>query len=64
MNRKEFLIISITVFLTLIAWITADIYHEFLKGRASASFEPPPVVKNYQLNQFDQAIQILKQKKE
>lgn len=27
MNQKELLIISITVFITIITWIVADIYH-------------------------------------
>ncbi len=27
MNRKEFLIISFTVFLTVLAWVLADIFH-------------------------------------
>ncbi len=27
MNRKEFLIISVGIFLTIIAWIIIDIYH-------------------------------------
>ncbi len=27
MNRKEFLIISFTIFLTVLAWVLADIYH-------------------------------------
>lgn len=27
MRQKELLVISITVFLTLIAWIAADLYH-------------------------------------
>ncbi len=27
MKQKEFLIISITVFLTVVAWIVADVYH-------------------------------------
>ena len=44
MKQKEFLIISITVFLTVIAWIVADIYHitstEKVKLRDSAIAEP------------------------
>lgn len=27
MNQKELLIVSITVFLTIVAWIFADLYH-------------------------------------
>lgn len=27
MNQKELLIISVTVFITIITWIVADIYH-------------------------------------
>ena len=27
MNSKEFLLISITIFFTVLAWIVADIYH-------------------------------------
>ena len=27
MNKKEFFIISFTVFLTVLAWVLADIYH-------------------------------------
>ncbi len=44
MKQKEFLIISITIFLTLIAWITADLYHiatsEKLKVKDTASAKP------------------------
>lgn len=39
MNRKEFLLISIGVFLTVIAWLIADIYHasaaEYEKSQVS-----------------------------
>ncbi len=42
MNRKEFLIISFTIFLTVLAWVLSDIYHaarmrELLKSLPSAS---------------------------
>lgn len=44
MKQKEFLIISVTVFLTVIAWIIADIYHitstEKVKLRDTTIAEP------------------------
>lgn len=44
MKQKEFLIISITVFLTVVAWIVADIYHisstEKVKLRDTAITQP------------------------
>lgn len=27
MNRREFLIISVCIFMTIIAWVVADVYH-------------------------------------
>ena len=44
MKQKEFLIISITIFLTIVAWIVADIYHisstEKIKLNDTAIVEP------------------------
>ncbi len=57
MNRKEFLIISVTIFLTVIAWVTADIIHsqveEHLKNQVSL-----PTVQKYNIN--EQVFSILK----
>lgn len=44
MRQKELLIISITIFLTIVAWIVSDIYHvaktEKLGSLKSKTLEP------------------------
>ncbi len=62
MNKKEFLVLSICIFFTIIAWITADIYHEFLKSKGPSDIPPPPVIKDYQFQDFERALRILNQK--
>lgn len=60
MNKKEFLIISVTVFLTSLAWLLADIYRasteEKIKGNVQA-----PQIKNYQIR--EDVLKILETKK-
>ena len=50
MNRKETLVISITIFLTVIAWVTADVLHakaqEQIKNKVVL-----PSIKKYNIDQ-------------
>lgn len=64
MNRKELLLISITVFLTLIGWITADIYHEFMSGRRPGNIPQAPVIKDYNIASYKETLDLLKTKQE
>jgi len=49
MNKKEILFLSIGVFLTVIAWVVADIYHaateEKIKSRVNI-----PTLNDYHIN--------------
>lgn len=61
MKKKEYLVLSITVFLTVLAWLIADVYHaateEKLKNRANL-----PNIRNYQID--NGILEILRQKQE
>lgn len=41
MNRKEFLIIAVAIFLTIVAWVVIDIYH--IQRGSYINQEIPPV---------------------
>lgn len=49
MNRKEFLIISVGIFLTIIAWIIIDIYHIKSSKFNTASLKQVTLV-DYEVN--------------
>lgn len=59
MNKKELLFISIGVFLTVIAWVVADIYHaateEKIKTRVNV-----PTLNNYKIEK--NLLEVLKNK--
>ncbi|MGB9707212.1 MAG: hypothetical protein ACPL1D_00450 [Microgenomates group bacterium] len=49
MNRKELLIISIIIFLSVIMWLVADIYHSVTVSKIKQP-EMFPLVINYKVN--------------
>jgi len=49
MNRKELLLLSIGVFLTVIAWLVADIIHASSQEKVKVNMEIP-TLKKYQIN--------------
>lgn len=60
MNRKEVLLISIGVFLTVVAWLIADVYHVGAReyGRGNLNL---PLVNQTAINK--EMIELLKNKK-
>lgn len=49
MNKKEFLYISIGIFLTVIVWVVAEIYHTATEEKIKDKIEIP-IVENYKIN--------------
>lgn len=49
MNRKEILLLSIGVFLTVIAWLIADIYHTSNEDKIKSQITLPQVYQ-YKIN--------------
>jgi hypothetical protein len=45
MNRKEVLLLSIGVFLTVICWLVADIYHASTEDKIKSKLTLPQVTK-------------------
>ncbi|PIS15853.1 hypothetical protein COT62_01465 [Candidatus Roizmanbacteria bacterium CG09_land_8_20_14_0_10_41_9] len=45
MNKKELLLISIGVFLTVVAWLIADIYHAATEEKIKNKISLPQIVK-------------------
>lgn len=43
MNKREFLIISVCIFMTILAWVIADIYHAQSSETADTSVTVPPI---------------------
>ncbi len=41
MNKKELLFLSIGVFLTVIAWLVADVYHASTEEKIKSKFDIP-----------------------
>lgn len=60
MNKKEFLFISIGIFLTIIAWIIVDIYH-IKKKTNDEKLTKLEVMQNYDINK--KIINIIREKK-
>lgn len=46
MNKKEVLLLSIGVFLTVIAWLIADVYHAATEEKIKSKVEIPNI-SNY-----------------
>ncbi len=49
MNRKELLLLSIGIFLTVIAWLVADIYHATTREKIKTKVELPSL-SNYEID--------------
>jgi len=60
MNKKEFLLIAIGIFLTIIAWIVVDIYH-IKKQINDKELTKPEVIQNYEIDK--KIIDIIMKKK-
>ncbi len=61
MNKKELLALSICVFLTVVAWLIADIYHAATEEKIKEKIALP-VLTRFEIN-ID-VLKILKEKKE
>lgn len=61
MNKKELLFISITIFLTAIAWLIADIYQVSSQPKIKAIIKLPEISTNYQIDK--NILNTLKEKK-
>jgi hypothetical protein len=61
MRQKEFLIISITIFLTIIAWLMADIYH--ISTTEKVKLISPKVLKPINVNIDTEIFKVLEERK-
>jgi len=61
MKQKEFLIISITIFLTIVAWLIADIYH--ITTTEQIKLISPKVLKPIDINIEAETLKLLEEKK-
>lgn len=61
MNKKELLFLSIGVFLTVIAWLVADIYHAAKEEKVKSRIEIPKL-DNYKVSK--ELLDVIKNKKE
>ncbi|MBI5123263.1 hypothetical protein HZA75_05390 [Candidatus Roizmanbacteria bacterium] len=61
MNKKEVLLLSIGVFLTVISWLIADIYHASTEDKIKSKVDLPQVYQ-YKINK--DILEILKNKTE
>ena len=43
MNRRELLVISVCIFMTIIAWVVADIYHAQSDTATDTGLTAPPI---------------------
>lgn len=59
MNRKELFLLTIGFFLTVIAWLVADIYHVSTQEKIKAKISIPKIGK-YDIN--EKILTILKEK--
>ncbi len=59
MNKKEILILSICVFLTVIAWLVADLYRASNESKIKMKIELP-LIENYEIKK--EILEILKNK--
>lgn len=60
MKQKEFFIISLTIFLTVVAWMIADIYHAAKMKRIKTT--TPEINKTINVNLNREIFQILQEK--
>lgn len=61
MNKKEVLFLSIGIFLTVIAWLIADIYHAATEEKIKIKVDIP-ILNNYKISK--ELLEILKNKKQ
>ena len=61
MKKKELLLLSIGIFLTVIAWLVSDIYHTSIEEKVKSKIELPVVTK-YRIS--GDILEILKNKTE
>lgn len=61
MNKKEILILSICVFLTVVAWLVADLYRASKESKLQMKVDLPKI-ENYQIK--EELLEILKNKQE
>ena len=61
MNKKEVLFLSIGVFLTVVAWLIADIYHAATEEKIKIKINIPQL-ENYKISK--ELLQIIENKKE
>lgn len=61
MNKKELLLLSIGVFMTVIAWLVADIYHAATEEKIKVRTQIP-TLKKYHVD--EQLLKNLKEKTE
>lgn len=59
MNKKEILYLSIGFFLTVFAWLIADVYHAITREKERTNITVP-VVQTYSINK--ETLNILKEK--
>lgn len=50
MNKKELLLLSIGIFLTVIAWLMADIYHAATTEKIKSNVETSAQLKKYEID--------------
>lgn len=61
MNKKEVLIISISIFLTILAWVIIDLYH--IQKRINETTNIKPIqIPNYKMDK--KLIDLLRERKE
>lgn len=51
MNRKELFILSVTIFLTVLAWVASDILHARAQEHAKLNMSSVPSTKEYHLDE-------------
>lgn len=61
MNRKEVLFLSIGIFLTVVAWVVADIYHASTEEKIKTRVDIP-TLNNYKID--SNLLETLKNKQE
>ncbi|MBI5127619.1 hypothetical protein HZA76_04155 [Candidatus Roizmanbacteria bacterium] len=61
MNKKEILFLSIGVFLTVVAWLIADIYHAATEEKIKVKIDIPQL-ENYKISK--ELLQVIENKKE
>jgi hypothetical protein len=49
MNKKEILLLSIGVFLTVVAWLIADVYHASTEDKIESKISLPQI-NQYKIN--------------